>query len=1377
MGLIVSRTCTEIPSGKRERPQLGERRSRPLEEFREAPAYVLVGDPGAGKTTAFEMEWEALGEEKACKIPARDFRTFDPMDHPEWRGKILFIDGLDEIRVGASDVRTSFDQVRMRLDSLGKPRFRLSCREADWLGENDRKHLESVSPDSGVKVLRLDPLKEADVASILEARSDIADDREFIEAARERGVDGLLANPQTLKMLADVVGAGGGWPESRMQTFEMACNQMVREHNEERQAALESGSPPGHAKLLDAAGRLCALQLISGGAGYTLRGEPEEEYPALDQCDYERLEVLRAALVTNLFKVVSNNCFSPVHRHIAEFLGARHLAEIIRSHLPARRVIALMAGEDDTVVTEMRGLSAWLAVHSPEARADLIERDPIGVGLYGDIEEFSLDEKRGLLESLNREGMRLGSLLSSAAVFGALVTPEIEPVLREILKDSDRSKDHQAFTNFVLRVLKEGEALPGISGILLEIVRDDTRWPRVNTSALNAFIHNCPDTQEKANELKSLLADIRASSVLDSDNELLGSLLYELYPRDLSPSEVWGFYFETRHRKSLFGMYWWFFSFGLLKKSSPDQLADLLDSLKGRFPGLRPAMETGSPLEALPVKLLARGLQIHGDLLAMDRLYNWLDLGFTEHLPDHPMGDQEDLQQIREWMEKRPKVQKAIVMEGLVRCPESDEFWIHAVRVWGRWYGASSPSDFGLWCLEQAVSMSDARPLVAEHLLKWALGAHRDHVGDAGLTLAVLQEYARKKASLRERLDQLLSPSPIDQEHLEYQEKWRKEGEKERQQLFDHVLSNKTELLENRAAPGLLYEMAELYFMGSNTIEEGLRGDRDLIGAVLQGLRGVIDREDVPDLKEILRLREQSKIHLLGLPFLAGIELAEMASEASRWDENRLRRAIAFCFDSPLDSSKPKWYQFLLAERPEIVAQVLVQFALSGFRIGMEFIDKLSELAHDPEYAKVARHASLPLLRAFPTRCKLKQIQALDPLLKAAIQHADRRSLQGLIDTKLSRKSMNDAQRVYWLAAGIVVAPGMYGDRLSDFLQGREDWIRHLATFFSSHGSVNSAADELGSPGLELVVRLVGSTVGPEQRWSDEAGFVTPAMQASRLVGDLIQRLAASPAKEASDALARLLEDESLSQWHDVLSRTQDEQRVIRRDAGYRHPDIAQICKTLNGGIPANAADLSALLMDLLQGPPECPRGPRGRAEAHAQGSVRGVPLALQIRSGNTDGWRQYWNVDSNGSPTGPRHEDVCRDALLSALRHQLPQGVDAQPEGHFANDNRADIRVSCGGFQVPVEVKRNMYRKSRHRDLWSALRNQLIAKYTTDPDTDGYGIYLVFWFGKKDTTPPPKGDPPANAKDLKERLEATLTPAEARKISVCVIDVSKPDK
>ena len=31
-------------------------------------------------------------------------------------------------------------------------------------------------------------------------------------------------------------------------------------------------------------------------------------------------------------------------------------------------------------------------------------------------------------------------------------------------------------------------------------------------------------------------------------------------------------------------------------------------------------------------------------------------------------------------------------------------------------------------------------------------------------------------------------------------------------------------------------------------------------------------------------------------------------------------------------------------------------------------------------------------------------------------------------------------------------------------------------------------------------------------------------------------------------------------------------------------------------------------------------------------------------------------------------------------------------------------------------------------------MRDQLIAQYTIDPNTDGYGIYLVFWFGKEYT-------------------------------------------
>ena len=1242
-----------------------------------------------------------------------------------------------------------------------------------------------------MRVLRLDPLKDEDIASILNARRDIDDARAFIDAARERGVDGLLANPQTLKMLADVVVRKDEWPKSRKETFEMACRQMIREHNEGHQAAQESGSPPAPDQLLDAAGRLCALQLISGGSGYTLRGETDEEYPAPDQCDYDS-QVLRSALSTKLFKGVSSNRFTPVHRHVAEFLGGRHLTRVIEGGLPARRVISMMAGEDGTVVTELRGLSAWLAAHSRDARADLIERDPIGVGLYGDIGEFSNEEKRALLESLNREGSRLGQLWSSAAAFRALAAPELETVLREILDDSDRTPDHQTFTDFVLRLLDEGAALPGLSGILLDIVRDDTRWPPVNTSALNAFIHNCPDTQEKANGLKSLLADIRASSVPDSDNELLGILLYELYPRDLSPSEVWNFYFEARYRKPFFGMYHGFFMLGLLEKSSDGQVAELLDSLSGRFSDLRPALEIGSRLEDLPAKLLAWGLQAHGDQLATGHLYDWLDLGFRENLGSLATGDEADIQQIRSWMEGHPEIQKAVILEGLERCPESEDFWQHAFVVAERWYGANPPSDFGLWCLKQSAVMADEKPLAAEHLLELAFRANTDKTASAGLSLEVLREHTQRNETLKAQLNRLLAPpsTPRQQRLRERTRTFTEEGRQREEQWIELIRSNEVALRENRAAPALLHQIAIRYFGnsinvhsqgGPKDIEQEL-GDPNLIDAALLGIRGVIERKDVPGVEEILALRAVERIHCLGFPFLAALSEIEKSSpeELCRLDEDQMRKALAFHF-SFSSSNEPDWYRRLLDSDADIVADVMIQSGKAELRGGGK-ITGLFALAHSENHAQVARHASLPLLRAFPTRCKLSQIESLKHLLWAALQHADRSALQKMIELKLSRKSMNDAQRVRWLAVGVATSPTRYKAILTDFTQGNDHRISHLAEFFCLQDRIPYSFDELGIPVLELLIRLVGSYVEPDQRRgedadNDEGELVGPEMEAAWLVYRLIQRLAASPTKESSDVLGGLLHEPTLSGWHDELSRAQDTQRVIRRDACYRHPEIAQVCRTLNSGTPANAADLAALLMDLLQGPHERPRCLPGRAEAPAQGAVRGVPLALQIQSGNTDGWRQYWNVDSTGSPTGPRHEDVCRDALLSALRHQLPQGVDAQPEGHYANDNRADIRVSCGDFQVPVEVKRNMYRKSRHRDLWSALRNQLIAKYTTDPDTDGYGIYLVFWFGKKGTPPPPKGDPPANAKDLKERLEATLTPVEARKISVCVIDVSRPDK
>ena len=1155
--MIVSRTCTEISAGNED--QHREKESRPLEAFQDMPAYVLLGDPGAGKTTAFEAECEALGENAYSRvITADEFLTYDVNDlPPEWREKILFIDGLDEVRAG-SQGESAFREIRKLLRALGKPCFRLSCRQADWLGTNDQERLESVSLNSKVKVLRLDPLTLCDIENILNAQSDIPDAHTFIEIAKEKGVDGLLANPLSLDMLARAVASGRGWPESRKATFEMACHKIVDEHHLGHKEAQASKGPPSSEQLLDVAGRLCVVQLISGAAGYTLRGQVSEEYPTLDLCDSGSLEMLRYALATKLFKSTSDNRFAPIHRHIAEFLGARHLAGVIKSGLSARRVIALIEGQDSTVVAEMRGLSAWLAAHSKDARADLIERDPIGVGLYGDIREFSTDEKRALLKCLNREASRLDSAFLKTTAFAALATPDMESVLGEILKDSARDKDHQTFIGFILNVLSESSPLPNLSEILLEIVRDGTWWPGIDILALDAFIKNCPNSQDKTNMLKALLADIQNGSVSGPNTQ----------------------YFE-----------------GLIAQQLEPAALD-------------------------PISLI---------------------------------------------------VSEDLSLEAPQEHAREDE------RI-------------------TAIDMERLRP-------SWATPPK---------SLAKEQE----------------------------QEEW-----------LNRVRSNKIALCENRATLDLLYRIGFEYFgffydfngdKGLKSIEKWLLGDHGLINAALEGLQGTINREDAPDAEDILGLKEKGRTHYLGLPFLAGLAEVERTTpeDPSQWDDDQIRTALAFYYSTPHADYRPKWYQRLLVACPEIVADVQRQFAVCEFRRSTEHIYKLYELAYDPDHSQVAKHASLPLLRAFPTRCKLKQIQSLDYLLWAAIQHADRASLQEVIEKKLSSNSMNVAQRVHWLAASIIVSPRAHNEILSD-VRDRKGRIHHLAKFFFPDDQVRPSLPELRVEVLELLIRLVGSYVGSD-KWK-EGGLVTPAQRASHLVNDLIQRLAASPTKDASQALAALLADPALSAWSDVLSRAQDAQRIT---SSYRPPTIEQVCQTLNGGTPANPGDLAALVMDRLR------------------------ELAVHIQSGNTDDWSQYWNEPHGQIPT-PKHEDRCRDMLLSALqvRLRLLQGVDAQPEGQYANDKRADIRVSYGDFQVPVEIKRNM-----KRDLWSAPRNQLIAQYTIDPNTDGYGIYLVFWFGKDRTPPPPSGTRPTNSEELKERLEATLSPNEARKISVCVIDVSRPD-
>ena len=1351
---FVARTCTEVVEGDSRAGS--EIRSRPLEEFRATDAYVLLGAPGAGKTEAFQHEAES---QAGCYVTARDFRTFD--NRPEWHGTTLYIDGLDETRVGSADGRTPFDDIRAKLDRLGRPRFRLSCREADWFGANDSDRLKTVSRDCRVTVLRLDPLSADDIREILRAKFGMADPDGFIASARDRGIDALLANPQSLRMLALAVERGEGWPLTRMQTFDMACRTLAREPNPEHRIAIPDNLDI--AGLMDAAGRLCAIQLLTGRAGYALAGHESNSHSlGLEEIAGEGQAIFGRVLRTRLFEAPPHGPATPVHRQVAEFLAAKHLHGLVDNGLPVGRILSLMTGHDGAIVSELRGLSAWLAAWNRSSRAEITARDPLGTVLYGDARNFSIQETTLVLEGLQRQAKSDRQVLQTVrmdARLGDLATPDMEDTFRAALTGPSREEHHQIHVFILISALMHGQTSPGIVALMPSIVRDSHWYQAIRSAALRVFARHGADTLPAAAELDALLTEVNAGSISDPDDDLLGILLGELYPSRLSVPEALD-YLRAPRNPSYLGRYYSFWTGLAPENSTADQLAEFLDLTVARFDRLRPVF-VGSPgqiapLRRVPLVWLTRFLEHSQEGVPSDRLFNWLGVASDPEL--RSSGQETGF--LRRWLSCHPATMEDIVERSIERCSGSRNFGSCMGMAERRLFRAAWPADFGAWCLDKAVATQD------RNAATWFIGrvAYFIHHGrqDAGLSLADVNRRlagdADLLASFTDRMDALKG---YDSTEADLVQERQTESRRKQRDWHRSVKQHEVALRKNRCQPALLQQLAQVYFdefvdvEGATPLErlhDLLGNDRSLLDAVLQGFRESIRRTDAPEVAEVLRLRTRNQTHRLAFPIMAGLKEAARAAAPGGvfLDKEEIRLALALHYTAPVPRGAgrpPSWFPPLLESDPEIVADVLVLSTRAKMEGGNDFREDLYDLALSEDHATVAGLAALPLLTSLPVRCTARQLPGLGILLQAALLYGEETALLELIDRKLAYRGMNVGQRIHWLAAGFLAAPDKYRAALESYVAGNERRVRHLAAFAAGDDFPAALIGRLDVRMLKVFIRLIGSTYRPYSRVSQETNDIARRVAASGRIPGFIDKLASIPTSAATRSLQDLLSDRNLRPWRSHLIDAAYRQNATRRDAEFRHCDIQRITQALDNLSPANTADLAALTVDVL------------------------ADISRNIRHGNTSDWRKYWNVDGHNRPFEPKPENACRDYLLHDLRHRMDRlDIDVQPEVRYANDKRSDIRVSHGGFNVPVEIKR-----SCHRDLWRAVGNQLISRYTPDPGTDGHGIYLVFWFGDTERCRPVagQGSPPKSAADLEKRLRGTLGAAERLKISICVIDVS----
>ncbi|MBC7699761.1 hypothetical protein [Aquabacterium sp.] len=1341
----------------------GSSETRLLADWAHLDAYVLLAEPGAGKSWAFEQE--ALLDAFGSKLlKARDFVTLSP--RPDWHGKTLFIDGLDEMRVSAGQ-QDGFDGVRRRLDGLGQPRFRLSCREADWLGAIDAQALCAVAPGGEVAVLRLEPLQRADIEDLLRHGPDpVPGVDEFMRRADQQQALPLLSNPLMLRLMVNALRVRDDqWPEGRRDTYQLACEHLATEVNDFHRKASRN-KPVNVDVLLDDAGLLCAVLLLANGDAFT----DNPLSPAGNNMRVDRLPMAlgvrdAAAVFASQIFVTEGDERYPRHRTIAEYLAARSIAKrVMDKNLSINRVLSLMS-LDGGIVEPLRGLNAWLAVHCRDhPRRSLGDLDPLGVVLYGDVRSFNALEKSQVLDSLHREALRFRWFRGShwdSHPFGALGTQDMAPAFLALLSSSSRDPAHQSLLDCVLDAVKHGEDMPDLVNALISMVRDSSYRADVRSAALDAWWRQSKGDGPKA---VGLLDEIRAGAIDDPAAELCGQLLAWLYPTHLSAVDA------LRHLRQISGhgyIYRTFWTNEFIDKIPADELPMVVDALAAQVSTWE-SVRSEYEHHGFIGELIWRGLNYSGASETTQRLYQWLSAGLDEYESSYLA--QHESTKIGDWLSEHPDVQKRLYLHAVSTMPaDPSQVRLHIHNATARFYGAARPSDWPKWLLIQAATTDNA--VFAQDCLVQAALESINPASPYDISMEDVEGWLEKHRHQWSMPadDRLYDPwlsniwwLPLDHwQGTQLQRKRERDAAKIMAQQKRHAeLCAHQDAIKSGTAPaGLMHQITLAYEKRFSDIEgvtpearvqNFLGGSREDALAAIEGIKLVLSRDDLPSVEEILNLDLKQQHHWIRPVCLLAAELItlEQPRAAVRWSDALSLKMIAFYLT---DRSREvhAWHRLLVEERPELVAQVMGPYVQGRIlKCADSPIGGLWALAQEGGHREVARQILPTLLRRFPARATRDQLRELTSgLLLAAEKHLEPEVFKGIVTDRLTLKSLDAGQRITWMVVASHIDSTVDSGALLAFIGRSQARAAHLVHALQYQSRRNPHWASLPVEVTARLVELLAPHAAPEFR--EGGGVVTDSERRRDVVQPLIRQLAALPDALAGQALQRLRSNPALKHWFVELDASLYEHARVARAAHFSHASDQDVALTLANQAPANALDLVALLVDQLR-------------------IIEG-----KIRGDETNGLKLFRRDDKET----PKIENDCRDILMDKLREPLlKHQVDLISEARAAQDKRVDLRavalVRGQRVAVPIEVKFDQ--DKRRESVWLAWRDQLDRLYVIDPASQGIGLYVAIWFGVKPKANP-EGVMPKSAQDM-ERLLIERIPADERhRLKVVVLDLSWP--
>ncbi|TRW48718.1 ATP-binding protein [Aliidiomarina halalkaliphila] len=1308
---------------------------------------VVLGEPGAGKSSLLKnianlhdgKMFEAAGVEYSV------VQDYCPL---------LLIDGFDELPSSHPNELRKIIHFAMK----SKPnRLVISSRASEW----GMAHTHVMKAQYAKLItVTLKPLSEEDKRAIFNAVESVSGYLTFKDELLTAGVWELTDNPQLLLILA-AAWAQGETYTTKTDAFKKATEQMAKELREDYTNTLKSSlfariqnAHEIFAKLLLAAKTGVVVTSSSQLSGFT----PVE---SVSTTELLQSEVLKTALFS---PGPQPGSFRPAHRTIAEYGAASYLVSVITSspnpHLKIRELLTVIA-PNQVVRPDLRGLVAWLAsLGDSDIRTQLVELLPYSILTDGDISLFSTCERITLLnriEQLSKEDpyFRASDGWKQLQSFDFINVGLVDSV-RKILLDPESRKTH--LLDVVLELLVGTEASSELICELQSIALSNAYSDHFRTLAYRALSTSAASnlanfTIELMQQGSHIALRLSAKCIIEhpqlSTFEIL-CIFFHQSARSYGSNAKWTWQPSTSH-------YYVKEIANVIERSQAEFLIEyfLLELSTRDFKDEAQKADYYGLSKVIAI-LVDRCIDDDpSTTFPLETLFRWISpLRFNNTFKSSIVNSSSV-----NLLNSNDDYRRRFILYASSQCSSVDEisdiwsFSIHhrhsgiCLIVGDKKFlvqAAFETRNFLLWeALYQKVYRHFNRPNPEYSQVRSLMREHAKEDPAFARVWYRLERSSRNisKYSYYYRKGYLKDENCVKQERKPLPLNTLASG-KNRDALLlvagkilnlpfgDHGYD--FSLLTHQASflSGALRRAA--------SFPELDRTDR-------RALVALNDTSELLILRALVILAHKGAVSFDNIP-LEALKYARLSFSANEtYDDDQLTLDAIHAIES---------FLFIdIKDRTRFARQV-IEPQLSKLSYQLQYVDVIRDIISDAKVfgalaiewmTQVELPADWPEQQLFTAALDVSVYPQLITLIKKRADHYV--ILSSGQDFEPSKESR------LWLTRGLqhLQEPEKYWSALVK----DETAIFHLSEL-DDFGS-NDTGDVSRPLPADLRIKMLCDLIDiwPYCKLPLSYGTGSPKNeQGYRRVRKLLHSLSDASESTTLIELQRLLKDSRFEEEKETIQSIIARVRLNVAHASYTPPSIARLNDFLSSKSIISVEQLKEIVIDELQALQKRLNG----SELHSKKSFYDKEI----------------NSDDGKKTAHLRHcdEEDCSREVANKMQVSLqPRRIKIDLESRMSDEKRCDITVTyidgnCN-LMVPIEAKGQW-----HRELYTASSEQLERLYTKHPDAGGYGIYLVYWFGRNEKIAGKVASEISTADELRSSIEEKLTDEQRERITVFVLDL-----